>query len=36
VVPAAVGEFRVRPQWAVEFLRAVVPGESLPEPAVRI
>lgn len=35
VVPASVGEFRVRPQWAVEFLRASVPGESLPEPAVR-
>ncbi len=36
VVPASVGEFRVRPQWAVEFLRAAVPGESLPEPATRI
>lgn len=36
VVPAAVGQFRVRPQWAVEFLRAAVPGESLPEPAVRV
>lgn len=35
VVPAALGEFRVRPQWAVEFLKATVPGESLPEPAVR-
>lgn len=36
VIPASVGEFRVRPQWAVEFLRAVVPGEGSPEPAVRI
>ncbi len=36
VVPAAVGNFSVRPQWAVEFLRACVPGESLPEPAVRM
>jgi len=36
VVPASIGEFRVRPQWAVEFLRAAVPGEKLPEPAVRV
>jgi mannose-6-phosphate isomerase len=36
VVPASIGEFRVRPQWAVEFLRATVPGEKLPEPAVRV
>jgi mannose-6-phosphate isomerase len=35
VAPAALGEFRVRPQWAVEFLRAGVPAEPLPEPAVR-
>jgi len=36
VVPASIGEYRVRPQWAVEFLRATVPGEKLPEPAVRV
>jgi mannose-6-phosphate isomerase len=36
VVPAGAGEFRVRPQWQVEFLRASVPGESLPEPATRV
>jgi mannose-6-phosphate isomerase len=36
VVPAVVGEFKVRPQWAVEFLRATVPGETLLEPATRI
>ena len=36
VVPASIGEYRVRPQWAVEFLRAAVPGEKLPEPAVRV
>jgi mannose-6-phosphate isomerase len=36
VVPASVGDFGVRPQWAVEFLRAAVPGEALPEPAIRI
>ena len=28
VVPAAVGEFQVRPQWSVEFLKASVPGAS--------
>jgi len=36
VVPACVGNFDVRPQWAVEFLRAYVPGKMLPEPETRI
>jgi len=36
VVPACVGEFRVRPQWTVEFLRAFVPGKALPEPETRM
>jgi len=36
VVPAAVGEFRVRPQWSVEFLKATVPGDPMPEPETRI
>jgi mannose-6-phosphate isomerase len=36
VIPACIGEFRVRPQWEVEFLKAAVPGESLPEPATRM
>jgi mannose-6-phosphate isomerase len=36
VVPACVGEFRVRPQWALEFLRAYVPGGALPEPKTRM
>jgi mannose-6-phosphate isomerase len=36
VIPAAVQSFMVRPQWAVEFMRACVPGESLPEPATRL
>lgn len=36
VVPASVGNFGVRPQWAVEFLRASVPGKQLPEPETRI
>lgn len=36
VIPAAVADFRVRPQWAVEFLRAYVPGASSPEPETRM
>ena len=36
VVPASIGGFHVRPQWAVEFLKAAVPGQALPEPATRI
>jgi mannose-6-phosphate isomerase len=36
VIPACVGQFGVRPQWAVEFLRAYVPGKPLPEPETRM
>jgi mannose-6-phosphate isomerase len=36
VVPARAGNFSVRPQWAVEFLRAYVPGKTLPEPETRM
>jgi mannose-6-phosphate isomerase len=36
VIPAALGEFTVRPQWAVEFLKAFVPGMPAPEPATRL
>ncbi len=36
VVPACVGKFDVRPQWALEFLRAYVPGKPLPEPETRM
>jgi mannose-6-phosphate isomerase len=36
VVPASVGTFGVRPQWALEFLRAYVPGKALPEPETRL
>ena len=36
VIPASLGEFTVRPQWAVEFLKAFVPGTPTPEPATRI
>lgn len=36
VIPAALEKFSVRPQWAVEFLKAYVPGGELPEPATRL
>jgi len=36
VVPASVGSYAVRPQWALEFLRAYVPGKALPEPETRM
>lgn len=36
VVPASLGSFHVRPQWSIEFLRAYVPGKTLPEPETRI
>jgi len=36
VVPACVGNFGVRPQWALEFMRACVPGKPFPEPETRM
>jgi mannose-6-phosphate isomerase len=36
VIPASLGRFGVRPQWALEFLRAYVPGNPLPEPETRM
>src|ERR1700693_3356985 len=36
VVAAAAGEFSVRPQWSVEFLKASIPGASVPEPETRM
>jgi mannose-6-phosphate isomerase len=36
VIPAMLGEFSVRPQWSLEFLKASVPGSPLPEPATRM
>jgi mannose-6-phosphate isomerase len=36
VIPASLERFSVRPQWALEFLRAYVPGKALPEPETRI
>jgi mannose-6-phosphate isomerase len=36
VIPAALGAFQVRPQWAVEFLMASVPSGVVAEPATRM
>jgi mannose-6-phosphate isomerase len=36
VIPAAVQGFMVRPQWAVEFLKASVPSGTVTEPATRM
>jgi mannose-6-phosphate isomerase len=36
VVPSAVESFKVRPQWAVEFLKASVPDGVVSEPATRM
>jgi mannose-6-phosphate isomerase len=36
VIPASVERFTVRPQWTLEFLRARVPGSTLPEPETRM
>jgi mannose-6-phosphate isomerase len=35
VIPAALQSFTVRPQWAIEFLKACVPSAIVPEPATR-
>lgn len=36
VIPASVLNFAVRPQWTLEFLKAYVPGKTLPEPETRL
>jgi mannose-6-phosphate isomerase len=36
VVPARIGQFNIRPQWTLEFLKAYVPGGSLSEPVTRM
>jgi mannose-6-phosphate isomerase len=36
VIPASVKAFGVRPQWGVNFLKAYVPGATLPEPETRL
>jgi len=36
VIPASLKAFGVRPQWGVSFLKAYVPGTTLPEPETRL
>jgi mannose-6-phosphate isomerase len=36
VVPACLGELRLRPQWSVELLKAALPGGPVPEPQTRV
>jgi mannose-6-phosphate isomerase len=36
IIPGCIGEFGVRPQWSLEFLRSYVPGKPLPEPETRM
>ena len=36
VIPAGIADFRVQPQWNVEFLKAYVPGVAPPEPETRL
>jgi mannose-6-phosphate isomerase len=36
VLPSAVQNFTVRPQWTVEFLKSCVPGNPVAEPATRM
>jgi mannose-6-phosphate isomerase len=36
IIPACIDKFGVRPQWALEFLRAHVPGTMLAEPETRM
>jgi len=36
VIPAALQSFTVRPQWAVEFMKASVPNTLVSEPATRL
>jgi len=36
VIPASVRQFHIRPQWALEFLKAELPHEATEEPSVRL
>lgn len=36
VVPAGIRRYRLRPQWALECLRAMLPGEATPHPQTTI
>ena len=35
VIPACLPEYRVRPQWTLQVLKARLPGHAVPEPAIR-
>lgn len=36
VIPAAIGEYRLRPQWALEVLVATLPGQEVPQPVTSL
>lgn len=36
VVPACIRQFRIRPQWQLECLRAMVPGVAVSQPVTRM
>jgi len=36
VVPAVLPEFRVRPQWTLEFLKSSLPSGDMPEPVTKL
>jgi mannose-6-phosphate isomerase len=36
VVPASFGDFRVRPQWMMEFLKSSLPSGDVPEPVTKL
>jgi mannose-6-phosphate isomerase len=36
IIPASLPSFTVRPQWQLEFLKASVPGGTVPEPSTRL
>jgi mannose-6-phosphate isomerase len=35
-VPASFREFRIRPQWTMEFLKSSLPGRDVPEPVTSL
>jgi mannose-6-phosphate isomerase len=35
VIPASLGEFRIRPQWTLEVLKSSLPGRAVGEPEMR-
>ncbi|MBV9072926.1 MAG: class I mannose-6-phosphate isomerase [Acidobacteria bacterium] len=36
VIPASTGEYRIRPQWEFECVRAMVPGSAVAEPQTEL